>query len=130
MEVASVLMLIFFFFLQQQTFSPVNDLNSNIFLWVDLPAVAKKMNLTQTLLVEVVAADDTPLEQEWPLCKRDVHFLESHVTPQTHLMYAATWYTLGAAAAALTYMRFRSRPRPRSRFAVPPISSHPTGGVK
>jgi cytochrome oxidase assembly protein ShyY1 len=54
-------------------------------------------------LTEVAGEQAAP----YPVKKREEHLVTFHVMPFTHLVYAATWYSLAAAAAVGTYIRFR-----------------------
>jgi cytochrome oxidase assembly protein ShyY1 len=44
---------------------------------------------------------------KYPIKKGPEHLSTFHVMPFTHLVYSVTWYSLSAAAAVGTYLRFR-----------------------
>lgn len=58
-----------------------------------------------TLLAE--AAGEDASTARYPIKKRPEHLSAFHVMPFTHLVYSVTWYSLSAAAAVGTYIRFR-----------------------
>ncbi len=90
-------------------------------LRANLPDVIENMGLADqqqqhdvchTHIIDTIDPDGLPAES-FPLAKQEVSLLNFHVGPETHLMYAVTWYTLGAAAALITRFRFRKRFRKR-----------------
>ncbi|CAN0011804.1 unnamed protein product [Discosporangium mesarthrocarpum] len=101
-------------------FSPPNDPASRRLLWVEMGALAEAVGYRgegKPLLVEVVAPDHevTRRPDKFPLEKQARHFQDFHVTPTTHAMYAATWFTLAGAASIITFIRFRGRSKALAR---------------
>ena len=70
-------------------------------------------NLTSTAsstppLFYIEAVDALPKRKGiFPLTRQMESMAEAHVMPDTHLIYAATWYTLAACGAAIMFARFR-----------------------
>ena len=52
--------------------------------------------------------DDTPVTS-FPAPRRLSQLNEQHVTPFTHLVYAATWFSLAVAGGFMTYNMFRKK---------------------
>jgi cytochrome oxidase assembly protein ShyY1 len=110
---------------QANTFSPEHDASSKQLLWVDLPALARAVGAVTPagklpVLLEVAVADGASLcaDCSLPTPKRISDIEQFYVTPETHLMYAATWYSLAACASALTYVRFRKPSVAHKGFAA------------
>ena len=51
--------------------------------------------------------DKAVLLWQWPAERTTATFLDFYVQPSTHLVYAATWLSLAAAGALMTFKRFR-----------------------
>ena len=45
----------------------------------------------------------------FPITRQLAAFADVHVMPETHLIYAATWFTLAVCGAAIVYGRFGRR---------------------
>jgi cytochrome oxidase assembly protein ShyY1 len=91
------------------------------FTWLDTRSIAERAAADgaplatgtdgQPLLVEAV--EPLPAARGvFPITRQLSTFYATHVMPETHIIYAATWYTLAAAGAAIAWYRFR-RPPPR-----------------
>jgi cytochrome oxidase assembly protein ShyY1 len=111
--------------IQANTFSPEHDANSKQLLWVDLPALARAVGAVTPagklpVLLEVAVPNDGVFCEDCslPTPKRISDIEQLYVTPETHLMYAATWYSLAAFASGLTYMRFRKPSVAHKGFAA------------
>eukprot|EP00904_Undaria_pinnatifida_P010748 jgi/Undpi1/6803/HiC_scaffold_21.g09279.m1 len=101
---------------KRRTFSPVNRPETGQLLWAEKEALLQAAGClapgdgvsSPPILMEAVGeeGDDRKVT---PRAKQRHHFGEFYVTPQTHAMYAATWYSLAAAGALLTWTRFRRR---------------------
>ena len=48
-----------------------------------------------------------PSPRMFPLTRTLASLADVHVMPETHLIYAGTWFTLAAFGAAIVYARFR-----------------------
>jgi len=86
-----------------------NDAAMGRYIWLDLPTIAEQ-TASSPLLV-VAAIEDTgdkshPQKKRWPHARPVDSFLQFHVMPDKHLVYAATWASLSAAGTLITYMRF------------------------
>ncbi|CAM9310681.1 unnamed protein product [Choristocarpus tenellus] len=107
-------------------FSPPNNPTSKRLLWVEMEALSEAVGYKgegNPILVEVVGSDSEdaqPGKLKYPLEKRAHHFQDFHVTPLTHLMYAATWFTLAGAASAMTWILFKGKSKPRLPSSIPP----------
>ncbi|KAG5192358.1 SURF1/SHY1-like protein [Tribonema minus] len=97
-------------------FSPKHEPGMRKLMWVDLPTLALAAGLAANtlsadklpVLMDAALEDSEPFSRgESPVPKRISDIDQFYVTPQTHLMYAATWYSLAAFATAITYARFR-----------------------
>ena len=79
------------------TFSPENT--DKHCLWVDLPFLRKRLNVAEDSLLLCACPSDN--RNEWPKPRAPEHLVTAAVTPQTHAGYAATWFALSAAGAAM-----------------------------
>ncbi|CAM9494832.1 unnamed protein product [Ascophyllum nodosum] len=117
---------------RRNTFSPVNKPETKQLLWAEKAALLEAAGCsdgggdssTSPILVEAIG-EDTGGARATPLAKLPQHFGQFHVTPQTHLMYSATWFALAAAGCVLTWTRFR-RAGPA---AISTIKTPPRGGA-
>lgn len=90
-----------------------NDVANARYVWLDLDTLAAETRAAPLLVVAVGdAAPDARGGREgaasprWPHARPLDSFMNFHVTPSTHLVYAATWASLSAAGALITYLRF------------------------
>jgi len=61
------------------------------------------------LFVEAISPHPPAGAQPQPLTRQAAHFADAHVTPLTHLVYAATWGSLSLAGALIMRARFGAR---------------------
>lgn len=97
---------------QPNMFVPNNQPEIGQWFYVDVPAMAQEMGLSQDVTyMEAVATSSPDREgrQKFPLPKEADSFLKSSVMPQDHLNYALTWYTLSAATTFMAVKRLQSR---------------------
>ena len=102
-----------------------NDVANGRYIWLDLPTLAAA---TESYPLYVVAVNDPAdvatsspdargrglsggapgrgAPPRWPHARPVDAFMQFHVTPGTHLVYAATWASLSVAGAVITYLRF------------------------
>ena len=79
-----------------------------------MPAIAKHMQLRSggegapPLLLELIAPPP-PRRDVFPLTRQREALAEAGTSPLTHLVYAATWFSLSAFGAAIALARFRRR---------------------
>ncbi|CAM9292119.1 unnamed protein product [Ectocarpus sp. 12 AP-2014] len=114
---------------KRSTFSPDNKPETRHLLWAEKAALLQAAGLGQhgaeegvqsmPILMEAVGEEDGD-KRTMPMAKKPQHFGDFYVTPQTHLMYSATWYALAAAGCALTWARFRRRGPAAFPTAKPP----------
>jgi len=76
-------------------FSPENNTSTKKLLWLNPASLlcASGLNESQAspvLIAEVFEEDNAPITS-YPIAKRQKHFIDHHVTPMTHLVYALTW---------------------------------------
>lgn len=90
-----------------------NDVANGRYIWLDLPTLASETASDPLLVVAVGSAEDgggaaggAKKPPRWPHARPVDSFMNFHVTPSTHAVYAATWAALSAAGAAITYLRF------------------------
>lgn len=105
---------------QKGYFTPENDVAKRTIRWLEVPAIAQVTGLPTTpappVLVEEVrppTADGQPFTRQLDQLK------DFNVTPEKHLVYAVTWFSLAVFGVILTYLRLRkkappTRPRPRA----------------
>ena len=86
-------------------FTPDNDVARNVWLWVDLPAMAAFID--RKLQPLVLDADDTPNPGGFPIGGQTRINI-----PNDHLQYAITWYALAIALAVIFFLFSRRRTRP------------------
>lgn len=81
----------------------------NAFSWLDTEAIGRHCRLsTSAPIVLIESVDPAPTKQNvFPLTKQLQTLAETYVMPSTHLVYAATWYTLSLFGAAIAYYRFK-----------------------
>jgi surfeit locus 1 family protein len=99
-----------------------NDAAARRYIWLDLAALAAEAGCAPLLVVAVApGAEDgaaaagrggaataaAAAGRVAPAPRPLGSFLDFYVTPATHLVYAATWASLSAAAALITLKRFR-----------------------
>lgn len=85
-----------------------NDVANGRYVWVDLETLAAETQSAPLLVVAVGEKGDggKGKHQRWPHARPVDAFMEFHVKPMTHAVYAATWASLTVAGAAITYLRF------------------------
>ena len=105
---------------QKGHFTSENDAAKKTVRWLEVPAIAQVTGLstmpTPPVLVEEVrppTADGQPFTRQLDQLK------DFSVTPEKHLVYAVTWFSLAVFGVILTYLRLRkkappARPRPRA----------------
>ena len=97
------------------TFSPENNPSCGKLLWLEgaaLLAASGHKGLDSTVVLERIVPDDEKMEY-YPACRRASDLDKHHVTPETHAVYAVTWYSLCAFGLAATYHMFRKKARRR-----------------
>eukprot|EP00741_Cyanophora_paradoxa_P003494 tig00000711_g3393.t1 len=78
--------------------------------WAGAPSVPLLLETIQT------APSSLPANRrELPIPRDPAEIVSTYVMPEGHRAYAATWWTLSAALAGLTYVRFFKSRRPRIR---------------
>ena len=91
------------------------------FTWLDAPtmahymgvrAAAREANAVETgapvLFLELI--ETPPARRDvFPLTKPLEALAQAHTAPLTHLVYAATWFSLSAFGSAIAWARFRRR---------------------
>ena len=85
-----------------------NDVANGRYVWLDLPTLAAETGSSPLLVVACgeKGGGGGGKQQRWPHARPVESFMNFHVTPSTHLVYAATWASLSLAGAAITYLRF------------------------
>mmetsp|Transcript_9345 Transcript_9345/g.14078 ORF Transcript_9345/g.14078 Transcript_9345/m.14078 type:complete len:274 (-) Transcript_9345:130-951(-) len=101
---------------KKNRYSPEHDVKSiknNKLIWVDLEAMKKLMKIEDdVLLVDQLEEKCSEVDSEGlfvPIKKSASDVLDFYVMPETHLMYAATWFSLAGFASAITFIRFRKK---------------------
>lgn len=86
-------------------FTPMNDGAKGDWYYVDVGAMMKSVGEGERqVMVEVV----TPLAQGgWPVSRGLAEFKQFRTSPETHVTYAATWFSLSAALGVMTRWKFR-----------------------
>mmetsp|Transcript_33946 Transcript_33946/g.44789 ORF Transcript_33946/g.44789 Transcript_33946/m.44789 type:complete len:330 (-) Transcript_33946:668-1657(-) len=97
-------------------FTPDNDEAANLFFWIDHEYLGRRVkhlwNSTgQPILLEQVSPEATQQQAKrfWPYSKQLHEFEVFHVMPETHAVYAITWYSLACFGTVATWLRFRKR---------------------
>jgi len=82
-----------------------NDPSKDFWLKIDAPAMARHLGMREDLpfcdLVEPDGGGKPPIN------KTTADFITFYCTPLTHAAYSFTWFSLSAALAAGTHLRFR-----------------------
>lgn len=93
-----------------------NDYAKKSLVWLDLPVLAAEAGSAPVLVAEAIDDDGRAgraataragTKPSWPVARPLETYAEFHVKPSTHLIYAATWCSLTAFGAVMTYKRFR-----------------------
>ncbi len=85
-------------------FRPANQPDDNLWLWMDLPAMAARAGLERAEIQVYVAAGPVPIPGGYPIGGQTrLNFANNH------LQYAITWYALAAILLAI-YLLHQSRP--------------------
>ena len=87
-----------------EMFRPENQPEENLWLWLDLPAMAARAGLSGAVTAAYVAAGPAPNPGGYPIGGQTRIELANN-----HLQYAITWYAL-AAALLVIYVLHQSRP--------------------
>jgi len=66
---------------------------------------AMKENMKNVILLDVLSPKNPT--GVWPARKAVSEYVNYHTTPEMHLVYAGTWFSLAGAIAGLTMIRFR-----------------------
>ncbi len=98
------------------------------FLYGDVSAMYRlyqtknKIVLSPTqLFVDAIEPVNSPAGAAFPIRRSTSDYVSWHTTPQLHIIYAVTWFSLAVCVWAGTYIRFRKRPNlPRP----PPATTH------
>ena len=78
--------------------------SGNKLMWVDLDTMSQLMQADRPVLIESAVPDNAVVARdEYPLPKRISDIEQFHVMPETHLMYAATWYCLALFGGIMVY---------------------------
>lgn len=113
--------------------SPANLPSARSILWLEMPALLRGSGFDSTIAPEdVVLLDAFTVYDEQsnasnttaPYAKSQEDFLgqQQSVSPETHVAYALTWFSLAAAGLFMTYRRFRP-PAKRKRGRPPSASA-------
>ncbi|XP_043713251.1 surfeit locus protein 1 isoform X2 [Telopea speciosissima] len=88
-------------------FVPENNPSSGQWFYVDVPAIARACGLPEnTLYIEYISDDINP-SKPYPIPKDVNALIRSSVTPQDHLNYTLTWYSLSAAVTFMAVKRVK-----------------------
>lgn len=88
-------------------FVPANEPASGQWFFVDVPAMARAVNLPEdTIYIEALQDKTVGFKgKEYPDPKDPETFISSSVMPYDHLNYAFTWFTLSAATTFMAWKR-------------------------
>lgn len=102
---------------ERNRFTPDNDAGSGDWYFIDAEAMLPESDQRPTIveLVQPVPGNG------WPYPKTEASFLEFRTPPSTHVIYAATWFSLSAALALLTRARYRRAARIRNSKTPHPL---------
>jgi len=113
---------------QKAKFTPDNDEAAGLFFWIDHDFLSQRVSHLApkeqagkklAILEEV----KTGQREEWPASRTLEEFEQFHVMPETHFVYAVTWYSLAIFGTVATWLRFRKRPGssafPKKTFSPP-----------
>ena len=107
------------------TFSPVNDPTSGTMLWLELPLLAKALRCIREeegsapILVDEVSecfgtndgTQGNSTKWSWPAAKDLASFEAFPVMPETHAVYATTWYSLSTFGLLAAMRLLRTVPK-------------------
>ena len=90
-------------------FTPDNDPSEDRWFWLDAPALARSRGLPEdTPLIQAVnASEDESAAVVYPVAVKESELMAFPVSPDKHLGYAATWFTLSAFSMALAVAKIR-----------------------
>ena len=90
-------------------FTPDNDPSEDRWFWLDAPALARSRGLPEdTPLIQAVnASEDASASASYPVAVKESELMAFPVSPDKHLGYAATWFTLSAFSMALAVAKIR-----------------------
>lgn len=91
---------------QKGTFTPENDAKSDRWFWLDAPAIAESRGLpreTPLIMATRRGGDDA----QYPIAVSEEELMQFPVSPEKHMGYALTWFTLSAFTTALAVARIR-----------------------
>ena len=95
------------------TFSPINNTKINKLIWLEEDALLKITELIHAkpvvVLEEINNENDGDAAVNPPFPRSSVYSSNHHVTPLTHLAYAATWFSLSFLGSILTYKLFKKK---------------------
>mmetsp|Transcript_11315 Transcript_11315/g.26589 ORF Transcript_11315/g.26589 Transcript_11315/m.26589 type:complete len:220 (+) Transcript_11315:668-1327(+) len=117
---------------KEATFSPPNDPESGTMLWLQLPVLAESLGVSQEVLLEVVAQDENARDDSqaqsgkkaerrpasWPMARGAKCFESFNVMPETHAVYAATWWSLSAFGLGAAVKLLRKPAPPAAKVAA------------
>ena len=107
---------------KKQRFSPSNSevIKEQKLLWLELPALVDAAGFREDYVNPDVGIDSVVVCEElnqdigsaasttlFPIVKKPKDFIDFHVTPETHMVYAATWFLLAGIGLGMTFMKFR-----------------------
>lgn len=92
--------------------TPDNVAGKEQWFFVDPKAIATARGLEggMDVLVDLMGKDDQAVPGRgggYPVAKIEEDYVDFYVSPDTHKIYAGTWFSLGVAGIALTFFRFR-----------------------
>lgn len=91
-------------------FSPKNDPRSKTLLWLEDASLVLASGIAlppnEVVAVECVEMDDNAVIKSYPAMNKSKTISQSFVTPETHVAYAFTWFSLFAFGVVGTYYRF------------------------
>lgn len=94
---------------ERNRFTPANFPEKNEWYFVDVKDMCAKAGIDDSqIVVELVEPN---AECGWPVMRKKAEFLGFATMPDTHRVYAATWFMLSAALAVLVRKRLRTPTR-------------------
>jgi hypothetical protein len=70
------------------------------------------------LLIDVLEPPAHPNSPDAaPIRRHRSDYVRWHTTPELHVIYASTWFTLSGCLAIMTYLRFRKGRKPARSFS-------------
>lgn len=80
-----------------------NPNQNDVFVWLDLDALAKRFGAQQQFLIDLIGDSES---DALPKRRSSESYLTDTVMPSTHATYAATWYSLACFALVCGGLRF------------------------